>query len=106
MVGLIISVHFQQFENLKFLIFSRKEHAPGPPKSPSRVANRPELGGLLENPESRLDFSRNTSILILKNTSLQANEQRNIFLLNYHNICHEINKPVNLDIQVNSELQS
>ena len=28
----------------------------------------------------------------------QANEQRNIFLLNYHNICHEINKPLNLDI--------
>ena len=69
MVGLIISVHFQQFENLKFLIFSRKEHAPGSPKKPSRVANRPELGGLLENPESRLDFSRNTSILILKNSS-------------------------------------
>ena len=70
MVGLIISVHFQQFENLKFLIFSRKEHAPaGPPKRPSRVANRPELGGLLENPESRLDFSWNTSILILKISS-------------------------------------
>ena len=49
MVGLIILVHFQQFENLKFLIFSQKEHAPGPPKNPSRVANRPELGGLLEN---------------------------------------------------------
>ena len=36
----------------------------------------------------------------------QANEQRNIFLLNYHNICHKMNKQFNLDIQVNSELQS
>ena len=61
---------FQQFENLKFLIFFRKEHAPGSPKNPSKVANHPELGGLLENPESRFDFSRNTSILrILKNSS-------------------------------------
>ena len=67
MIGLITSVHFQQFENLKFLIFPPKEYAPGPPKNPSRVAN--DLGGLLENPESRLDFSRNTSILILKNSS-------------------------------------
>ena len=37
----------------------------------------------------------------------QANEQRNIILLNYHNSCHKMNKPFNLDIQVNSaELQA
>ena len=26
--------------------------------------------------------------------------------LNYHNICHKMNKPLNLDMQVNSELQA
>ena len=74
MVGLIISVHFQQFENLKFLIFFWKEHAP------SKVANRPELGGLLENPKSQIDFSQNTStcILILKNSSHKP-KSRDIF---------------------------
>ena len=35
----------------------------------------------------------------------QANEQRNILLLNCHNFCHKMNKTFNLDIQVNSELQ-
>ena len=33
----------------------------------------------------------------------QANKY---ILLNYHNICHKMNKLFNLDIQVNSELQS
>ena len=36
----------------------------------------------------------------------RLNGERNIFLLNYRNICHKINKPIYLDIQVNSELQS
>ena len=36
----------------------------------------------------------------------QANEQRNIFLLNYRKICRKINKPINLDIQANAKLQS
>ena len=31
----------------------------------------------------------------------QANEQRNIFLLNYRNICRKMIKPFNLNIQVN-----
>ena len=74
MVGLIITVHFQQFENLKFLIFSPEGACPRTPDQ----------------------FEEQLS---------QANEQRNIFLLNYHNICHEISKPLNLDIQVNSGLQ-
>ena len=72
MVGLKISMHFQQFKDLKFL-FLPGEHAPGAPKHPCRVSNRPELGGivpfLLENPKSRLDFSRDTSIPNLKNSS-------------------------------------
>ena len=72
MVRLTISVHFQQFEDPKFLNFPG-EHAPGPPKSPCRVSKRPELGGivsiLLANPESRLNFSRETSIPISNNRS-------------------------------------
>ena len=55
MVGLTISMHFQQFENLKFLFFPG-EYVPGPPKIPCSVSNRPEFGGivpiLLENPDS------------------------------------------------------
>ena len=105
MVGLTISLHFHQFENFKFLFFPG-EHAPGPLKNPCRVSNRPDLGGivpiLLENPDS-------TSVGTHPNFGeqlSQANEQRNIFLLNYHNICHKINKPPNLDIQANAEFQS
>ena len=86
MVRLTISVHFQQFEDLKFIFFPGK-HPPGPlppKKNPCRVSKRPELGEivsiLLENPESQLNFSRETSIPILNNCMLsQANEQRNIF---------------------------
>ena len=75
MVRLTISVQFQQFEDLKFRIFSGRTCPPTPPpqKNPCRVSKRPELGGivpiLLENPESRLNFSRNTGIPILNNSS-------------------------------------
>ena len=41
-----------------------------------------------------------------KNISHKPTRIEIIFLLNYYNICHKINKPLNLDIQVNSELQS
>ena len=82
MVGLTISMHLQQFEDLQFLIFPG-EHAPVPSKIPSRVANRLELGGnapiLLENPESQLDFSRNTSIPILKNCSYKPTSREIYF---------------------------
>ena len=36
----------------------------------------------------------------------QANEQRNAYFLNYHNISYKMNKPHNWDIQLNSEPQS
>ena len=89
-VGLTIWMHFQQFEDLNFLIFTG-EHAPVPPKNPCRVSNYLKISGivpiLLENPESRLNFSRNTaSIPILKISSHKPTRQRNIFLLNYHNM--------------------
>ena len=82
MVGLTISTHFQQFEELKFLNFSGGA-CPRTPKNPSRVSNRPELGEnvsiLLGNFESQLksgheypDFEEQLS---------QANEQRNIFFV-------------------------
>ena len=65
-------MHFQQFEDLNFLI-SPGEHVPGPPKTPCKVSKRPEIGEivpiLLENPESRFDFSRDTSIPILNSSS-------------------------------------
>ena len=65
-------MHFQQFEDLKFLFFLGA-HAPGPPQNPCRVSNRHELGGivpiLLENPKSWLDLSRDTDMPILENSS-------------------------------------
>ena len=72
MVRLTLSMHFQQFEDLKFQIFSG-EACPGTPQNPCRASKRRELGAivsiLLENPESRLNFSRETSIPILNNSS-------------------------------------
>ena len=72
MVGLSISMHFQQFENLKFLFFPG-EHVPGPPKIPWRVSNYPEVGGivpiLLENPGST---SVGTQILQFWRTALTS----------------------------------
>ena len=71
MVGLTISMHFQQFEELKFLIYS------------GGACPRPDLGEivpiLLENPESRLDFSRNTSIPILKISSYKPTSREVYF---------------------------
>ena len=81
MVALTISMHFQQFEDLKFRIFSGVAYT------------RTKLGGivpiLLENPESCPDFEDQLS---------RANGQRNIVLLNFicHNISHKMNKPFNL----------
>ena len=47
--------------------------------------------------------NRNSSSTIITRTHKQMS--RETFLLSYHNICHEMNKPLNLDIQVNSEMQ-
>ena len=80
MVELTISMHFLQFEDLKFLIFLESRIPTG-----------------LQSEHEYPDFEEQLS---------QANEQRNIFLFNYHKICHKINKLLNLDIQVNFELQS
>ena len=63
MVRLTISVHFQQFEDLEFLIFSGEASpaTPPPKKTPCTLSKRPELGGivsiLLESPECRLSHS-------------------------------------------------
>ena len=73
MVRLTISMHFQQFEDLKFLIFFSWEACPRTSQNPCRVFNRHELGRivsiLLENPKSQLNFSRGTSVPILNNSS-------------------------------------
>ena len=56
MVGLKISVHFQQFKDLNFLIFSRGSMPQDPPKTQAELPTVPKLGRnvpiLLENPES------------------------------------------------------
>ena len=86
MVGLTISTHFQQFEDLKFLNFSGGacRRTPPPKKNPSRVSNRPELGEnvsiLLENSESQLELSQDTSIPILKNI-FHKSTSREIFFV-------------------------
>ena len=109
MVGLTISMHFRQLEDLKFLFFP-EEHAPRTPQKPlqsvqpsriwrhcpnftweSRIPTRLQSGHEYPNFEERLS---------------QAHEQRIIFLLNYHKICLKINKLLNLDIKANAELQS
>ena len=76
MIGLTISMHFQHLKtsNLEFFL---GEHAPGQtPKNrlqSVQACARPELGGIVpilrENPESRLNFSRDTIIPILNNSS-------------------------------------
>ena len=45
MVGLTVSMHFQQFEELKLLFFSGGA-CPRTPLNSSRVSNRPDLGGI------------------------------------------------------------
>ena len=62
-------MHFQQFEDIKFLFFALQGIMP--PYLPNILAECPKLGGIVsilrENPESRLDFSGDTaSIPILK----------------------------------------
>ena len=91
MVGLTISMYFQQFEDSEFLFF-RGSMPPALQKTLA-VSNRP-------------DFSRDTSIPIFEEQLSQANERRNTFLLNYHKIRHKITKSLNLDIQANAKLQS
>ena len=63
--------------------FFSGEACPGTPKNPCRVSKRPELGGiiliLLENPESRFNFSRETSIPILNNSFHKATSREMYF---------------------------
>ena len=102
-------MHFQQFEYLEFLFFSG-EHAPGPPPpppkkkplqsvQPSRVRrDSPVFTWESRNP-TRLQSGHEYPNF--EEQFSQTNEQRNIFSLHYHKICHKIN----LDIQANAELQ-
>ena len=105
MVGLTISMHFQQFEDLKVQLFSRRTMLPDPPKNPCRVVH------LFRFRRDCPDFARESRIPIRFQSGheypdFEDSEQRNLFLLNYHNSCHKMNKLLNLDIQVNSEFQS
>ena len=79
MVGLIISVHFQQFENLKFLIFSgracpRISQKPKQSSQPSRIRQftwESRIPTWLQSEHEYPDFEEQLS---------QANEQRHIFV--------------------------
>ena len=86
MVGLTILMHFQQFEDFKFLFFPG-EHAPAPPYNPCRVSNCPKLGRivpiLLKNPKNATRLLSGHKYPNGEDQLSQANERRNIFLLNY-----------------------
>ena len=110
-VGLTISMHFRQFGGLKFLIFSEGTC----PRTSLKPLQSVQLSRFRRDCLDSTWESRIPAPLQLghgeypdfEDQPSQANGQRNIILLNYHNICHKMNKPFNLDIQVNSaELQS
>ena len=97
MVGLTISMHFQQFEELNFIYFFRGSMPLDLLKPLQRV--QPSQFG-----RDCPDFTRESLIPTRLQTVheypdfedqlSQANQQRNRFLLNYHNICHKMNKPL------------
>ena len=107
----VVGLTFQQFEDLKFLIFSEGKCSRTSLKPLQNVQlSRFRRDCLDSTWESRIPArlqSGHGEYPDFEDQSSQANEQTNIFLLNYHNICYKMNKPFNLDIQVNSaELQS
>ena len=84
-----------------------------PPDLPKTHVECPTIQNWQDSPESTWESRIPTRLQSghgeypdFEDQLLQANEQRNIFLLNYHNICQKMNKMFNLNIQVNSELQS
>ena len=108
-LGLTIWMHFQPFEDLKCLIFSEGA-CPRTSLKPLQCPTLPKMTGLSRF-YSRIQCLDSTAVRtrrvsLFEDQLSPANEQKNIFLLNYHNICHKMNKPFNLDLQVNSELQS
>ena len=111
-VGLTIWMHFQQFEDFKFLIFYEgiRSWTSLKPLQSVQLSRRFRRDCLDSTWESRIPVwlqSGHGEYPDFEDQPSQANEQRNNFLLNYHNICYKMNKPFNLDIQVNSaELQS
>ena len=108
-VGLAIWMHFQQLEDLKFLFFWGNM-TPDLPKTLAHaeclpVPNSAALSRFFLRIPTRLHSWHGENPNFEDQLS-QANEQRNIFLLNHRNICHKMKKTFNLDIPVNSELQS
>ena len=85
MVGLTISMYFQQFEDFKFLFFPGGA-CPQPPKKPlqsvqtSRITCRRIVLILVKNPKSQFDFIRDTSIPILKNSSHKPTSREMYFV--------------------------
>ena len=95
-VGLTISMHFQQFEDLKFLIFSRGAC----PRTSLKPMQSVQLSQIRQEcPESTWESriptwlqSGQSECPDFEDQFSQANEQRNILLLNCHNICHKVKK--------------
>ena len=97
MLGLTIWMHFQQFEDLKFLFFS----GGASPRTSLKPLQSVQLPSQIRRDcpdsswESRVPTrlqSGHSEYPDFKNQLSPANEQRKIFLLNYHNICHKMNK--------------
>ena len=86
MLGLTISVLFQQFGRPQVSIFFSRGSTPPYPPNPSRVSNRPEVDEnipiLPENPNCD-----SISVGTQEQLSQANNKQKNMFLKNYHRIC-------------------
>ena len=103
-------MHFQQFKDLKFLIFFQVAC----PRTSLKPLQSVQLSQIRRDcPDSTRESRVPTRLQSghgeypdFEDHLSPADEQRKIFLVNYQNICHKMNKPFNLDIQVNSELQS
>ena len=102
-----IWIHFQQFEDLNFLFISGGA-CPRTSLKPLQSVQLavPNYAGLsrffLRIPNFDSTQSAHSKYPNFEDQLSHANDQRNIYILNYHNICHKMNKPFDLDIQVNS----
>ena len=111
LVELTISMYFQQFEDLKFLIFSRGAC----PRTSLKPMQSVQLSQIRQEcPDSTWEPRIPTQLQSgqgeypdFEDQLSQACKQRNILLsVNCHTICDKMKKTLNLDIQVNSELES
>ena len=107
-VELTNSMNFQQFENYKFLSFSRGARPRTPLKPLQRVQSsriRRDCPDFTWEPRIPTRLQPGQEYPHCVHRLSQANGQRNAFLLSYRNICYKMNKH-RIWIQLNSESQS